>query len=178
MKMGQSLFWGLVLIVIGLSIIIKIIFHVEFPIFKILIAFLFVYLGIRILIGGSWHCWGPQRDNHNVIFGEAVFTKFEPGHEYNVIFGKGTFDFRSYRPAGNTPENIKINTVFGNSTIILPDSIATRVNVDAVFSGAQMPNGNATAFGSTSYTSEDVDSLAIQLNIKADVVFSGLQVRK
>ena len=176
--MGHSLFWGILLIVIGLSVVIKIVFNVDFPIFKIVVAFFFIYLGIRILVGGNWHYWGHHRDKNSVVFGEATFDKIENGTEYNVVFGKGTFDLRDYKPAEDRPEMIKINTVFSNSVIILPATVPVKINVDAAFSGAQMPNGNNTSFGSVAYSSEGADTAKAYLSIKVDVVFGGLQVRR
>lgn len=67
--MSAGLFWGILFILIGISIVIRVIFNVDFPLFKFLFAFLFIWIGIRIMLGTnvlSTHSEGE----HNVIFGE------------------------------------------------------------------------------------------------------------
>ena len=39
MKMGAALFWGLLLILIGLGIVIRVVFNINFPVVKFVIAF-------------------------------------------------------------------------------------------------------------------------------------------
>lgn len=174
--MGSSMFWGILLIVIGLSLVIKIVFNVEFPIFKILIAFVFLYIGLRILLGHSVRPFNEHRTETDVVFGESNFSKIDNDKEYNVVFSKGTFDLRNVELNAEGSTRVKINTVFGGSKVILNSAIPTRIKVDAVFAGANMPNGNSAAFGSTIYMSDSLDMTKPFLDIKADVVFGGLQV--
>ena len=49
MKMGAGVFWGGLLIFIGLALIIRFVFNVDFPVFKVLIAGFFIYLGFTLL---------------------------------------------------------------------------------------------------------------------------------
>ncbi|MCX7986232.1 MAG: hypothetical protein N2662_04785 [Bacteroidales bacterium] len=176
-KMGTGAFWGIILIIIGLSIIIKIIFNIDFPIFKILIAFFFIYLGLKILLGNSFKPFQPISNDHNILFGEKVFLKPEKG-EYNVIFGKAVFDFQHFRPDSSVDSviDIKINTIFGASEMILPRDIQAKIEASAVFGEARMPSGNTASFGSTSYLGDTTTSDSM-LNIRADVVFGSFIAR-
>ena len=75
------------------------------------------------------------------------------------------------------PAKIKINTIFGNSVILINKNTAVKIKSDAVFAGASMPDGNSVAFGSIQYAT---DSFAVALNhlyIDAPVVFGALQVK-
>ncbi|MEJ5265443.1 MAG: hypothetical protein WHT29_09025 [Bacteroidales bacterium] len=177
-KMGTGVFWGILLIIIGLSLIIKVVFNVDFPIFKILIAFFFIYLGLKILFGHSFRTYNSSNSEHTVIFGERVFLKPEPGKEYNVIFGKAVFDWQHFRPDSldNQRIDVKVNTVFGSSEMLLPRDMQVRIDASAAFGEARMPNGNTASFGNTSYF---VDSATAngQLNVRADVVFGSFQAR-
>jgi len=69
MKMGAGLFWGIILIAIGLSIIFKVIFGIS--IFRIVIAGAFILLGIIILIGKP--VFHLHRGDQDVIFGEKTY---------------------------------------------------------------------------------------------------------
>ena len=176
MKMGSGLFWGIILIVIGLSLVIKIVFNIDFPIFKVLIAVVFIYIGIKILIGHNFRFFGERKTDSEVVFGESTFSKVDNGKEYNVVFSKGNFDFRDIELNQNGPTFIKINTVFSGTVITIKRSMPVRITVDAAFSGAHLPNGNTAAFGSTIYSSDSLDTSKPYLDIKADVAFGGLHV--
>lgn len=176
--MGTGAFWGILLIIIGLSIIIKIVFNIDFPIFKILIAFFLIYLGLKILLGHSFRPFHSCKDEHTVIFGESVFLKPEHGREYSVIFGKAVFDWQHFHPDSNDDQRIdvKINTVFGSSEMILPTDMRVRIDASAAFGEARMPNGNTATFGNTSYWADSADANG-QLSVRADVVFGSFQAR-
>ena len=113
MKMGSGLFWGIILIIIGISLIIKIVFNIDFPIFKILIAFFFIYLGLKIMLGDGFKFFHGRNTETDVVFGESNFNSVNHGKDYNVVFSKGSFDLRNIVLNDSGPTYVKINTVFG-----------------------------------------------------------------
>lgn len=173
--MGPALFWGLLLIVIGLSFIFRIVFNVDFPLFKIIIAFLFIFLGLRLLFG-SFGVVNIRGGENDVIFGEKRYDYFESNKEYNVIFGKGVYDFRDVNLEDGT-KKVKLSTIFGGSELRISRDMPVRIRVDAAFAGAELPNGNTAVFGNTSYESPDFDPGKPHLDLKIDVVFGGVEVR-
>ena len=176
MKMGSSLFWGIILIVIGLSLVIKIVFNVDFPIFKIIIAFIFIYIGLKIMLGDGFRPLHHQYSDNDVVFGQSKFNNIQDGKEYNVVFSKGNFDFRDVQLKPDGPTFVKIHTVFAGSQILIRKDTPVRIRVEAAFAGAQLPNGNSTAFGSTLYSSDSLDTTKPFLDIQAEIVFGGLHV--
>ncbi len=174
--MGAGVFWGALLIFIGLALIIRFVFNVEFPVFKVLFAMFFIYIGLRILFGsfGLFHFeTGPD----DVIFNEREFYRPENNKEYNIVFGKGNFDFTDIDLSqGNV--SVKIGTVFGASEIRIDRDMPVKITADAVFSGAELPDGNTAVFGTSSYLSESFNPDSNHLKIKLDVVFAGVQVRR
>jgi predicted membrane protein len=177
MKMGSSLFWGIILIIIGLSLVVKVVFNIDFPIFKIVVAFIFIYIGLKIMLGGNFRSFHDQyRTKNDVVFGESRFNKADHGTEYNVIFSKGNFDFRDIELKPEGPTIVHINTVFGGSQVIIRRDMPVRIKIDAAFAGAHLPNGNNASFGSTIYSSDSLDTSKPYLEIDADIVFGGLQV--
>lgn len=177
MKMGAGLFWGLILIIIGLSIIFKVIFDIS--IFRIVIAVVFILIGIKILIGKPILKASMSADENVVIFGERTY-KTVPVHgtEYNTIFGKTIYDLRDVKKLDELHTKLTFNTIFGSSEVILPDSIPVKIKTDAVFSGAIMPNGNTIAFGTSKYSSENIMTDAQLLDIEAHVVFGAMNIRR
>jgi predicted membrane protein len=176
MKMGGNLFWGSLLIIIGITIIIKIIFHIDIPIFRIIFAFVFIFIGIRILTG-SFKSKSFHKNSNDVYFGENNFAynKSVP-KEQNIVFGRGTIDLRNI-DSTSLPADMEINTVFGSSEILIPQYMQVRIKVDAAFSGATLPNNNTSAFGTIYYESPNFDRNKPYLNLKINVVFGNLQIR-
>jgi predicted membrane protein len=175
MKMGSALFWGILLIILGFSFIFKIVFNIDFPFFKVFVAFIFIFIGLRILFGG----FGISNFNtgeQDVVFGDRIFENFEDRKEYSVVFSKGTFDFRDFDLEGET-KRIKISTVFGGSQIKLPKDLPVRVSLDGAFSGADLPNGSSAVFGSSTWESKTYKADEPHLRLKVDVVFGGINFR-
>ena len=173
--MGGSLFWGIVLIIIGLSLIIKVAFHIDFPIMKVLFAFFFIYLGIKILIG-NWGTHVFRAGPDDTIFGQGKFVhEHVVPKEQNIIFGNGSIDFRKVT-LNALPAEIQINSVFSGCEILLKKELPVKIKVDAAFAGVSLPNGNNTVFGSAFYQSPTYDETKPFLSIKASAVFSGLKI--
>jgi hypothetical protein len=175
MKMGAGLFWGIILIVIGLSIILRVAFDIS--IFRIVIAVVLILIGVKMLIGKPV-VQSEGHENH-VVFGEKTNTA-DPldGTEYNTVFGKTVYDFRNMKPLTQPRTKIKFNTVFGSNDIILPPGLPVKIKSDAVFATASMPNGNTVAFGSTNFEANTEITDSAVLIIENDVVFGASFVRQ
>ncbi|MFC1504658.1 hypothetical protein ACFL6D_04505 [Spirochaetota bacterium] len=174
MKMGflfSGVFWGVLVILIGLSIILKAVFNVNFPIVRMGIALIFIYLGLKILLGG----FGVPMVKNGVLFGEANIVLTTDNREYNVIFGKGNIDATQIS-IGDETVKMEINTIFGGSFMKLNPDIPVKLKVDAVFGGAKLPDGNTAAFGSYTYTSRSYREGEKHILINASVVFGGFEV--
>jgi predicted membrane protein len=173
--MGGSLFWGIVLIIIGACLIIKVVFHVEIPVMKILFAFFFIYLGIKILIG-NWGSHVFRSGPDDIVFGQGKYVhEHLVPKEQSIIFGSGSIDFRQVN-SNALPAVIEINSIFGGCEIHVKKELPVKIKVDAAFAGVTLPNGNTTAFGSAFYQTESYDETKPYLLIKANAVFSGLKV--
>lgn len=176
MKMGAGMFWGILLILIGLGIVIRVVFNIDFPIVKFIIAFFFIFLGIKILLG-NFNFWKVRHDENTTMFGERRINGIDAEHkEYNVIFGSNVVDLRDIDLSQGSKE-IEINVIFGSSDIKISEKTPVKIKAEAVFGSAQMPNGNTASFGSTQYKTESFSKDTNYLYIKADAVFGGFQVK-
>jgi predicted membrane protein len=174
MKMGAGLFWGAFLLLLGIALVIKVVFNIDFPVFKVLIGIFLVLLGIRMIIGRT--IISPDHFKpEETIFGERVYDNPESGKEYSVIFAKGVYDFTNVDLSRGS-YNTKISTVFGGAQVIVPKDKPVRVKADAVFAGAELPDGNTAVFGSSVYENDLWSSESSGISIKVDVVFGGVQV--
>ena len=174
MKMAPGLFWGVLLVLIGLAAIFRVVFDVN--LFGVLFAFFLIFVGISLLIGKPW-MFHRQKGENNILFEDrAVHEQPRDNAEYNVIFGKSTYDFRDISFPDNKPLKVKVNTVFGNTVIRVNRHTPVKIQSDAVFASASMPDGNSVAFGSIQYAT---DTFAVNINhlyIEADVVFGAVRV--
>ena len=173
--MGTGLFWGIILIIIGLSIIFRVIFDVN--IFRIVLAIVFILIGIKLLIGRP--VFRHEGKDDHVIFGERTIRS-NPLHgaDYNTVFGKTVYDFRDMDKLTDRKTKITLNTVFGSTEVILPPELPVIIHADAVFSSARLPNGNTIAFGSSDYSFKSTQPDTSALYIEAHVVFGGLDIRQ
>lgn len=176
MKMGSATFWGIVLILIGLSFVIKVIFNIDIHLFKILLAFFLIYVGIR-LISGNFKLMGPRVSEYEIIFGEGQFKgPFKNMDKYNVIFGKSTIDLRNWNSMEPGTHRVYLKNVFASTEILIEQGTSVRVLTEAAFSGIQYPDGNSSSFGNSQYSNNaNSDTILI---IEANVVFGSLQVKK
>lgn len=172
--MGAGLFWGAFLLLLGVALIIKVVFNVDFPVFKVLIGIFLVLLGLKVIFGNFLVSPGKFKAEET-IFNERVYDNPESGKEYTVLFGKGVYDFTNVDLEQGSFQT-KVSTVFGGTQIIIPRDKPVRIQADAVFAGAELPNGNNAVFGTTIYESDSWSPDTASIDIKVDVVFGGVQV--
>ncbi len=165
----SGLFWGIILILIGVSIILQMVFKVNIPVFRIVIAFLLIYAGIRVLMGGQW--FHPQ--GNTVVFEDRGVTT-KGSQEYNVVFGKANVD--ATEPLSSGSERIDVNTVFGSSTIRISREVPTMIKVESAFGGANLPDGNTISFGTYIYKNSAYAEGQPYKFIDANVVFGEMNI--
>jgi predicted membrane protein len=177
MKMNATLFWGILLILIGLSLILKIVFNVEFSIFRVIIAFLLIYFGIKLFIGKDFSLFPNSNKDSEVVFSEKTIKKVEDGKEYNVIFGGSKFDLREMTFPDSVTIHIKINTIFGGTQVLVNHDVPIHINSNTVFAGTKMPDGNTSSFGSLAFENDTAKRGKAKLIIETNTIFGGLHVK-
>jgi predicted membrane protein len=176
MKMGPGIIFGVIVILIGLSILFK-----DFPFFRLIFGILLILWGVSVIFGGFnrrhshfyFRMW--NKDPHNVVFGESTYTASENAKEYNVVFGKNTIDLRNII-LPETGKSIEINTAFGASDVFISKSTPVSIIANSAFGEVRMPNGNSSAFGTVHYTNEAFRTDTACLNLKIDVAFGSTKV--
>ena len=174
--MGAGIVWGIILILIGLGIVIRVVFNIDFPVFKFLVALFFIFIGLRIMFG-SFGIVNFNFNRNDIIFNEKRISGNPGENEYNVLFGKGVFDFRDIDLSEGSVK-VKVNTIFGASEILIDSEIPVKIKAEAVFAGAELPEGNTAVFGTSYYTSENFSQESPHLYVKVYVVFGGVEVKK
>jgi len=168
----SGVFWGLVVIIVGLIIIINVIFHTHIPIFSLLFGLFFIWLGIRVLIGPSHHK-KPQQ----AIFEEKKIETDSLSSKYDIVFGKGVIDLTGYKlKEGIT--RIEINTIFGSSEIKIDSAMPVKIRASSAFGSARMPDETMIGFGEYTYKSDVLKQTDAKnyLLIYLHVVFGSAEV--
>jgi predicted membrane protein len=174
MKMAPGLFWGVLLVLIGLAAIFRVVFDVN--LFGVLFAFFLIFVGISMLIGKPW-MFKTHKGERDIMFEDRSFREQPADNsEYNVIFGRSVYDFKDVTFPDNQPVKIKLNTIFGNTVIHIKRSTPVKIKSDAVFASSSMPDGNSVAFGSIQYATDTASLSLNYLYIEAPVIFGALQV--
>jgi predicted membrane protein len=177
--MSFGIIFGILIILFGVSIIVNVIFHVHIPVFKIALAVFFIWLGIKMLVGGSWSCHRHNvADSNNVIFGDNYFTLGKgQSRNFNVIFGKGTLDLSDV-DSTDLEGTIEVSTIFGEMTVILPDSFPARIKANSAFGEVRLPDRSTSAFGNTEYRTPDFDVTRTAIDMNVSAIFGSTKVKR
>jgi hypothetical protein len=170
--LASGLFWGIVLCLLGVAMILKVAFNLDIPVFRIVLAGVLIVLGIRLLLGTSVRS-GAIRNT--IAFSEGEVRPGGDDKDVTVVFGHGRLDLTGIRPEDHK-EPIEFTTVFGSSTLRLDPSVPTRVTLSSAFGGAKAPDGTQLAFGTYVYRTPGQTDEAPFLDIRATVVFGGLEI--
>lgn len=173
----NQVFWGVMLILLGVAIIIKVVFQINIPLGRLFFAFILIYFGVWFLMGGQWNC--PIQGNGNtVIFSESrINITNSSTSEYNVIFSRGIMDFTGVGLKSEEVARFQVNTIFGSGVIKLNSNIPAKIIFDSPFASVRLPNGNNITFGSNyAYTTPSFQENQGHLLIKAVVVFGSLEI--
>lgn len=166
----SGLFWGIILILIGVSIIVRVLFNIDLPVFRIVFALIIIYFGVKILTGGNW----IKTNGKTAIFDNKTMNVATDGTEYNVIFSKARIDADSKLQENG--EKLEINSVFGSTVLKISSVVPTMVKVSAAFSTTYLPDGNSISFGSYTYKNSSFSPNSPYRLIEANAVFSSFNI--
>ena len=172
MKMSVfTVFWGVFFILLGFTMILKA-FGIDLPFFRIALAVLLIFVGIKMLVPGAWPAKSTGR---TTMFAESEIKGSDIDGEYSVIFGSNKIDLTE---AGYTETKIiKIDAVFGSSEVKINPEIPLKIKGNAVFGEVSMPNTRSVVFGGGDYESESYDKNSPHLYIEANAVFGAVQIK-
>ncbi|HUO58269.1 MAG TPA: LiaF domain-containing protein [bacterium] len=174
MKMGilmSGIIWGLFFILLGVSVIVKHLLHVDIPVVRFFFAFFLIYLGVQIILGG----FRKESPSPNVVFDQGKVEVAGKDGQYNVIFGKGVIDLGKVdlKDKGIT---LEANTIFGSSTVKLNAAVPTLVKASAAFGDARLPDSSTAAIGTSLYKNKAYREGKPCLTLNLNVVFGEARV--
>jgi len=167
----DGIFWGVLLIVVGVWFLLRHTLPVHIPVVRVIVAVIFIYVGIRVLV-----IHPVVRDSNTMVFSESTLA-YSPTHgrDYNVIFSSGSVDLSGVALTGGGVST-EVNVVFGNATIRINPQQPVRVSMSSAFGAVEAPSGRSVAFGDTVYTTASYKDGAPALDIHATAVFGRLRI--
>ncbi len=172
----SGIFWGSVLIIFGISMILRHILNIDIPVFRLLIGFLIVFAGIQILLGKP--VFTGISNDETVMFQEREIRQFPTGKknsEFSTIFAKSVIHITQDSIPAEL-EFLTLNTVFGGTEIIIDPSLNIQVKASAAFAGLTLPNETVLSFGKADYTVNG--GAAKKLFLEVNGVFAGVFVKE
>lgn len=166
-SMNPSLIWGTILILLGLSLILKSVFYITVPLVRPFFGAVLIYLGLSIMMDP----FSESPDKKTIVCGASKIVGQRAVSTYNVTFGSADIDLSGLDIAEQT--HITVNTVLGSSKVLLPAHIPTKVRVHALVARAALPDETMVSFGRNVYKTDDAEPL---LMLQANVVLGSLEV--
>ncbi|MFO7895760.1 MAG: hypothetical protein R6U84_02365 [Candidatus Cloacimonadales bacterium] len=169
--MKMNIFWGIILVLLGVSLILKAVFHIHLPLVRIAFAILIIWWGVKMLFGN----FGSESDDNNVIFQNEKIMTDDGDADYNVIFGTGIVDLRSINLADGS-KTVKVSAVFGGARILTNPETPMITNISVAFGEGRTPEGMVSFLGDRKYANSAYVKGENVLRLKADAVFGSIRV--
>ncbi|MEA1973180.1 MAG: LiaF-related protein [Candidatus Cloacimonadota bacterium] len=167
---ANSYFWGFILILLGISMIIKTVFKISIPLVRILFALFIIYLGLKMLMGSFGF------SNNSVLFSEKSFKYTGKIQSYNVVFGENFIDLTDVHLYDNH-EQININVIFGESIIKIDKNLPVDFDINTAFGSVNTPQGSFSSFGKENYKSQNIsENQKNVLSAKINVTFGEVKI--
>lgn len=173
--MDSKLFWGLLIILIGVSIIINHVFKVDFPLFKVIIALVIIYFGVTMLLGSFNFKSGSSGDQSSVFTSQNYAPDLiDRSEEYNCLFGSSKIDLRNTNFEEKNIE-LEVNAVFGSVKLYLPENVKVRIKASSAFGSVRSKDHQQDGIGDQEF-SEGSRTGDVEITVKASAVFGSVRI--
>lgn len=166
--MINSMLWGILLIIIGLSFVIKTAFGITIPFIRIALGGLCIYAGIILITGMNSY---SNKQTRSIFLKRETLHVQHPYKSYNVLFGNGVIDLSALNCS--QPTKVDINVLFGLGIVKLPAQISTKIVAESFLGGLQLPDESVINWGKKRYSFSGDGSKSV-LEIHAKAVFGNL----
>jgi len=168
----MNLFWGAILILLGLSMVLKSVFHIHLPLVRIAFAVIIIWWGVKLLLGNFD---SSSSKENTVLFSSEKMMSDGEDSDYNVIFGSGIVDLRGIDLSEGS-KTVKISAVFGGAKILTNPAVPTITKMSVAFGEGRTPEGVVSFLGDRKYANAAYVKGENVLILKADAVFGSIVV--
>jgi len=176
-RLGIGFALGMLLLLIGASIAVDVLFHVTFPLVPLALAILLIGWGSHVVVRSL-----ARRDASGITSGAwladrhfAPSDRLDTDVRYDVVFGRGVIDL-SKVPEPDHDVTVTVDTVFGASVIKLDPQVPYDVRGSSTFSDVRMPDRRSeVGLSNVSYRHAAADHPP-RLHFKLNTVFGQCQL--
>jgi len=166
----SGVFWGCLLVLWGVSMILNAVFHINIPFFRIAFALVVIWFGVRLLLGGR-----ICKSDHSAVFTGAEYKAEKAQKEYSAVFGNIVVDLAGIKLDSDATK-MEINAIFGSAQVKVGQKYPVRVKASSVFGNVRLPNGNAVAFGDGKWENRAPKAGEKVLDLEVNAVFGQVEV--
>ena len=188
-----SMFFGLVLILLGLSIFLNILFGINIPVARVFIGILLCYFGYYILVGHpfSWsyssrYAYSDHKYyNHTTVMGSSTIVldenslKQQDPFEYSTTMGETIIDITRIYPSQEEPKvthTLNINTTMGKTILKINKASTINIHADSSLGNVILPDGSKISSGSHRLSSQP-DSSPTDIELYAHTILGELEIK-
>jgi len=170
---------GILIVLVGIAVLVKAIFHLDIPILRIAFGLFLIYLGVELILGWTrWHRMIEWGNGYFGVFGEQemrVGPAEAPQRAYTVVFGRTVLDLSDVAPV-NEDVKVELNVVFGDARVKVAPATPIEIVAQVAFGRAELPGTAQVALGRQVYRSETAATAAHLIRLRSNVVFGNLEL--
>ncbi|MBI2774786.1 hypothetical protein HYX58_02165 [Candidatus Dependentiae bacterium] len=165
----SELLWGTLLIIFGISVLLKALLGIDLPIIRILFGGLLIYLGFSIISTFKTNEINPSA----TWFSSSTISHQSKEKNYRIGFSSLTIDLRAFDP--EIPHTIIIDSFCSSIKVITNPLIPTNVKINATFASYKLPNNDAISCGNTVYSTHESTIRPI-IDMQINLITSSLEI--
>ncbi len=167
-----SFFFGFLLIIIAFAFIVRIIFKIKIPVFKLILALIFLIVGFKLI---SYSIPALRTDNF-AIFDKKNFKDYKYKNLYITTFSQTKLNLRNVSFQNDISEITIIN--FGSDfTLYYDNNYPTKLKITNVLSHTETPKEDLNTFGKITIYTSTYDRMQKHLSIKVITIFGNTYLR-
>jgi predicted membrane protein len=178
MELFSGAFWGILLIVIGILLVIKYVFNIQFPIGRIVFAVILIYAGISLLLGNHGHCrhhnWTGSNTENSTAFSNQQFSYSPAQNKYSCAFGSSILDLSDVTLTED--KTLELSVAFGEFIVKMNRNANFETHSGTAFGSTKTPDGSMNAFGQRTYYSSNFNKSEPHFILRTNVAFGSLKI--
>lgn len=133
-SVNTQVFWGVILLLWGISILLRVFLGISIPVMRLVIGSLLIYGGFLLVTGARSVQWQSQ---------EWSTIDSQGCHFYNHYLTSGIIDLRNL-PLHTGTQCVRVHSALSRTTLLLDPTIPTKVIIQASLAHiSYMQNSNA-----------------------------------
>jgi predicted membrane protein len=180
MNLFQRKFWGVVLVLFGIGLLLERLFGISFNFWGIFWSLVIVFLGLNIAFGekNKEECCSRLTDTKdgNIIFNDSANVEVDGKKgEYNIIFSQGQIDLSKIKIEGKNVY-LKVNNIFASGSLKLDPKMPIKISASCAFGEVKSPDKREISFGEMEYMTKSYSPDKPYLFVRISTVFGALEI--